>query len=90
MVYNIRIDEADWARCGKCGHKLYEILGRTGDIRIKCHSCKSINISERRACNTCRWLADGACMNDKSSAFLQSITDNKACDDWERIERKKR
>jgi len=48
MVYNVRVDENDWARCGYCGHKLFEILGRMGDIRIKCHSCKNINITEKR------------------------------------------
>ena len=42
-IYKIRIDESNWARCGRCGHKLYELLGENGQLRIKCHSCKSIN-----------------------------------------------
>ncbi|WP_026664818.1 hypothetical protein [Butyrivibrio sp. FC2001] len=41
----MRIDEKNWARCRRCGHKLYEIAGENGDIRIKCHSCKLINVS---------------------------------------------
>lgn len=83
MQYNMRIDENDWARCGCCGHKLYEILGRNGDIRIKCHSCKNINVSERRACQTCRWFNNGVCMNDQSTMFLQTKANNQACGNWE-------
>lgn len=86
MIYNVRIDENDWARCGCCGHKLFEVLGRMGDIRIKCHSCKKINITERRACETCKWLNDGVCMNTESIMFLQTKADNQACETWEKIE----
>jgi len=86
MVYNVRVDENDWARCGYCGHKLFEVLGRMGDIRIKCHSCKNINITERRACETCKWLDNGVCMNDASIMFLQQKADNQACSTWERNE----
>ena len=26
-IYKVRVDENNWARCGKCHHKLYEIIG---------------------------------------------------------------
>lgn len=90
MIYNVRLDENDWARCGCCGHKLFEVLGRVGDIKIKCHSCKNINITERRNCETCKWLNNGVCMNDASIMFLQQKQDNTACNTWEFKESNKR
>lgn len=45
----VRVDENNWCRCGKCGHKLGRLVGKWQDARympaveIKCHSCKSIN-----------------------------------------------
>lgn len=44
-VYKMRIDENNSCRCGRCGHKLYELIGENAKIRIKCHSCKIINES---------------------------------------------
>jgi len=36
--------EDNWARCGKCGHKLFRIVeGEVGSIEVKCHSCKEVN-----------------------------------------------
>lgn len=50
----IRIDETgEWARCGRCGHKLFKInkgnrqIARTG-IEVKCHSCKAVNTFEQK------------------------------------------
>lgn len=48
-ISRMRIDETrEWARCGKCGNRLFKIdkdngLIRLTGIEIKCHSCKSIN-----------------------------------------------
>jgi len=57
MKEKIRVDNEDWARCGRCGHKLFKIKAESNEretqiatsilkIEIKCHSCKSINILE--------------------------------------------
>ena len=57
----IRIDEAGWARCGECGHKLFKtnvLKDSYGEVKfhhnlrnigfeLKCHSCKTINTAER-------------------------------------------
>lgn len=86
-IYTMRIDEDDWARCGCCGHKLYQLIGRNGAIKIKCHSCKNINITERRICRTCRWLSNGVCMNEASEMLLQEKTDNQSCETWEQREK---
>lgn len=56
MKQRLRIDEKGWARCGKCGRKLFKTNGDTVlnrvvvynrlnhiDLEIKCHSCKEIN-----------------------------------------------
>ena len=55
-----RIDRESWARCGKCGHKLFKV-DSLGDSRleIKCHSCKSINVFDGKNTekeNGFRWL----------------------------------
>ena len=89
MTYNVRIDEKDWARCGRCSHKLFEVLGDMGDVRIKCHSCKAINITERRMCNNCKWNNNGICMNDTSVMFLQQKLGNEVCEQWEKEENRK-
>lgn len=44
-----RVDEQNWIRCGKCGHKLGKVV-KAGlcdiapIVEIKCHSCKSLNV----------------------------------------------
>lgn len=43
-----RIDENNWIRCGRCGHKLGRASGDGVNhpapvVEIKCHSCKEIN-----------------------------------------------
>lgn len=44
----VKIDNDNWIRCGKCGHKLGRVNGEgicllAPIIEIKCHSCKEIN-----------------------------------------------
>lgn len=41
----VKIDNDNWIRCGKCGHKLGRRIYFDGCICIemKCHSCKEIN-----------------------------------------------
>lgn len=38
-----------WVTCGKCGHKLGRITGKTlpAGIEIKCHSCKELNVVKK-------------------------------------------
>ena len=50
MLVEARIDSEGWCRCGKCGHKLFNVKNwgyGTGNgfvtIEVKCHSCKQIN-----------------------------------------------
>lgn len=50
MSIDAMIDSEGWCRCGKCGHKLFNVKDwgyGTGNgfvtIEIKCHSCKQIN-----------------------------------------------
>lgn len=51
---NKKMNNDNWIRCKKCGHKLMKVIdAKAGDtiIEIKCSSCKaitSINIKERR------------------------------------------
>ena len=53
-IARIRIDETgEWARCGRCGHRLFKVdkndgLIRLTGIEIKCHSCKSLNNFESK------------------------------------------
>lgn len=47
MIANV--DEKNWIKCGKCGHKLGRVIGAgycdpAPIVEIKCHSCKEINI----------------------------------------------
>ena len=44
-----KIDENNWIRCGRCGHKLGKIVGvgscdPAPAIEMKCHSCKELNV----------------------------------------------
>lgn len=50
-------NESKWARCRRCGHKLYRVLpGGCGQstIEIKCSSCKTMNLIVRtgESCST--------------------------------------
>ena len=40
MIDNNGVDNNGWARCPKCGHKLFKGFG--GWHEVKCHSCKTI------------------------------------------------
>ena len=46
---NARMDEANWIRCGRCGHKLGRAIGVWSSrkalpaMEIKCKSCKELN-----------------------------------------------
>ena len=46
VMARMSVENDGWVRCGECGHKLFKITGRTtrGEIEIKCHSCKQLNI----------------------------------------------
>lgn len=51
MIDNMsaRMDEMNWIRCRKCGHKLMRILNNPSApqeavFEMKCHSCKTINL----------------------------------------------
>lgn len=73
------------ARCGKCHRMLFKFSpkSRIFGIEIKCHSCKEINASEFRSCESCKWFKAGVCMSEKSRFLMQEKEKKAFCDDWE-------
>lgn len=90
MDYNIRYDPESWARCGRCGHKLFKVVthGNT-QLAIKCHSCKAMNFTlpNTEKCINCQFYSNDTCLNEQSNLFLKQIDKKQACELFQRKEK---
>jgi len=85
----IRFDENGNARCGYCHRMLFVCAPHSfvSGIEIKCHSCKMINVTERKACGACKWRKNiGGCIVcacEHSEKLGTEITNNDQCGAFE-------
>ena len=84
-MQKIWYDENGDARCGKCKRLLYKCRGidPPAGVEIKCHSCKSMNVSEYRFCEKCKWYINEACCNEHSKYLASERRGKDGCEQWE-------
>lgn len=84
----VMIRTREWIRCGKCRNKLFKWTGtdRPQYIEIKCHSCKALNVCDKKECSTCVHYYDGCCTNFGADNFSHDTNPTDTCESWERRE----